>query len=122
MSCTAHVVKEYVKKFAKNSWFNWKGDEVEDLLNSYLDLNVTIEVDDPEQQVITYSTEQDCGPGKHWEINADGLKQVITVLDTLPTDEKNIYVSDYTNGELRRIFREWLKYADDEGTIRVEWF
>jgi hypothetical protein len=114
MGNRAHVVKEYVCKYADGCWFNWAANEVYEMLT---DNDVEIWRHD------------ECIEGD-WEINGtDTIEAYIAKLKQLPPDETNQYFTEdpnnayITNAEVIDALEEWVKHCcrvDD--VIRIQWF
>ena len=108
MSCTAHVLKKYVKKYADGCWFNYGADDLNSLLMAY---DVEFRND----------SEYDCASGLEIT-DIESFKHAIRQLKKLPAKEKNEYLEGYTNEEIVGVFKQWLKCQLDDGYIRIEWF
>jgi len=109
MGLWAHVIKKYDIKYADGAWFNY---DAEKLLSYLEDNNVEVLLDDVDN---SYS---------HWEIPPSAIVELdalASVIEELPPDDNHEELTEYTNGRIAKIFRDWLKYPT-KGSIRIEWF
>jgi hypothetical protein len=114
MGIRAHIVTKYVCEYGGTQAFNYRAEEVYDMLT------------DNGVHVWTSGGEGDSYG--HWEVNyaSGALEKYIATLKKLPPDEINSYFKhddqDYTNGYVCEILEEWLRLRDPTGAvIRIHW-
>jgi hypothetical protein len=118
MGLRANIVTKYVCEYEGSQTFNYRAEEVYDMLT--------------DNGIDVWMSGGDGDYYGYWEINCDtdALPQYIAALKELPPDEVNAYFNadnpddaDYTNQYVAEVLEEWMQYSVPKGTnIRVHWF
>jgi len=116
MGYRAHIVTECIRKHGGFEAFNWKANEVQEMLEKN-GIDVRIQRIDVESAMWEISTAGDSGKM---------YQRFIAKLETLPPDEINeFFLPDggYTNEDVKDVLENWWGYRDKrDDVIRVDWF
>jgi hypothetical protein len=118
MGVRANLVTKYVCEYEGSQTFNYRAEEVYDMLT--------------ENDVMVWTSGGEGDYYGYWEVDCSSgtFEQYIVLLKELPPDEVNAYFdksdsdnADYTNQYVREVLEEWLQHCDPErNIIRVHWF
>ena len=112
MGYRAHIVKPgSVDEYIGNEYFNRMECEILELFDNY---NI--------QHNFGYFKRKTT-----WTIQVAELNALIAHLEVSPNEVDECFLEEgkrvYTNQEAADIFKEWVKYADQEsGLVRIHWF